>query len=210
VNGDDRRLREEIRAVADRFEAAAEAEGQVAARIDARLHRTHFPAALLGAMALIVIVAIGLRGTLPAPDTGAHEMPTLVGIFRSLEPDAVGRCVAVRLYDTTSTDGRVALWVWSGANGCAARRSNLTTGPGSAEAVALPAAGGSPERSGIRIEGAPSVAELLASLMLVLDPAGPQGTADLVPGYWSLDEGAGPATIQLERVDELTVPYRPD
>jgi hypothetical protein len=210
VNGDDRRLREEIRAVADRFEAAAEAEGQVAQRIDARLHRTHFPAALLGGVALIVIVAIGLRGTLPGPDAGAPRMPTLVGIFRSLEPDAVGRCVAVRLYDTTSADGRVALWVWSGANGCAARRSNLTTGLGSAEAIALPAAGGSPERSGIRIDGAPSVAELLASLMLVLDPAGPRGSADRVSGYWSLDEVAGPATIQLERVDELTVPYRPD
>jgi hypothetical protein len=46
--------------------------------------------------------------------------------------------------------------------------------------------------------------------MLVLDPAGPRGSADRVSGYWSLDEVAGPATIQLERVDELTVPYRPD
>jgi len=211
VTDDDRQLRDEIRALADRFEADAEPEEQVTARIERRGQPWRAPAlGLVVVLAAVLAVGIGLRTLLPGTYSGGPLVETPVGLFRSQLPGSDGKCVAIRLYDTTSTDRRVALWVWTGADGCAARRSNLTMGEGTISRILLPARPEVRERPGIRVEASPDAAEPLAGLVLLLDPTDSGGGADRLSGYWTMEEVTGSATLILERVEELNVPYQPE
>jgi hypothetical protein len=207
VTDDDRQLRDEIRALADRFEADAEPEEQVTARIERRGQPWLAPAVgLVTVLAVVLVIGIGLRPLLPGYIS--DEPPaTPVGLYRSQLPDANGQCVAIRLYDTTSTDKRVALWVWAGTDGCAARRSNLTMGEGTISGVQLPRGDG-PDRSAVWVEASPDAVEPLAGLVFVIDAA--EASGQDLPGYWSLDEVTGTPTLILERVEELSVPYQPE
>lgn len=207
-----RSLAEDVRTLADGFEAAADAEEVVVSRVRTRLARPSVGAfAVVGAAAVLLLGALVLRSSISPPNTAAPVMPELVGIFRSVEPDEDGRCVAVRLYDTTPQDGRTALWAWTGTDGCQVRVSNLTAGTGTAMALALPASGEHPSRDGIGVAAAADVAAPLNGLSLVLDPeAGRAGepNAEMISAFWSTDDLGGRHTLQLVEVDELHVPYR--
>ncbi len=204
-------LPEDLRALADRLEATADAEERVVARVHARLGRPALSTPVVVAVAAAVVLgAIGLRSILPPPDAGTPTLPQLVGIFRSVEAVDGDRCVAVRLYDTTPADGRVAIWTWTAQDGCDARSSNLATSQGRAEAVSLPAAQGRAPHAGILVETPAGVASPLAGLTLILDPLAASPSAGSVPGYRSLAEAGGGHTLELREVQELDVPYRPE
>lgn len=203
-------LRDDLRRLADGFEATAAPEATVTGRIDGRLRSRRAMVPALAALAAVVAIALGVvvQGLLTSPNAAVPVMPDTVGLFRTTERDQAGTCFAVRLYDTTAEDGRVALWAWTGVDGCAARKSNLFAGRGTAGALALPAGVRHASRAGIRVTV--STADgLLEGLDLVLDPLASDGR-DVVPGFRSIDELGGAHTVQLTRIDSLDVPYRPE
>lgn len=209
MTDDDSQLREQIRALADRFEAEADPPERVAARLGKRSQPSRLPSpALLIVVGTVIIVAsVGLRALLPGTFGGAQAVLP-VGLFASELPDADGECVAIRVYDTTQRDQRIAFWRWAGTvdDGCAARRSNLFMGEAVISEVTLPARTGTTERSGFRVDDPDARPRALPAV--VLDPSYASGN-DLA-GYWSLAEIVGEPTLTLERIEELTVPYRPE
>jgi hypothetical protein len=215
VSDDDRRLREDIRALADQFEAGAQPEERVTARLSQRSQASWLPSPLmLVAVATVVIVAgIGLRTLLPAGFGDGQQIPQFdlpVGLFRSVEPNHDGECVAMQVYDTTGSDGQVALWIWTAtsAHGCGARRSNLLMGPADVLSTVLPAGGGLAERPGKTVLG--DSVRAGEEPFLIMDPLGSTAGGSTIPGYWSWDDAAGEPTLLMERIEQLTVPYRPD
>jgi hypothetical protein len=203
MTSDDPQLREAVRAIADRAEANAAPPEAMAARIEARLQRQVPALGLVALVAVALLLAVGLRLVLASPDTGGGT-PTLDGIYRSAEPREDGTCVAVRFYDTTPSDGRVALWSWTAAapSTCRARSSNLFTAVGSAQATELPDGG-----AGWRLQAAPGTSSPLADVTLVVDAS---AARDQLSGYWSPQEmGGGEPTLRLDSVDVLDVPYQP-
>jgi hypothetical protein len=210
---DDDRLREEIRALADRFEAGAEPEERVAARLSTRTQASRLPSAgLLAAVGVVIILAtVGLPALLP--DNFGREEPILpVGVFRSADPDTDGECVAIRVYDTTRDDGRLAFWRWAGIDrdGCAARTSNLFMGEVRIAVVTLPARTGVAERSGFRVDAVDPSLPPSRTLVMVLDPLASDPAGNSIAGWWDLPATAGAPAFSLERVEELVVPYRPE
>ena len=210
---DDDRLREEIRALADRFEAEADPEERVAARLSQRSHSLRLPSLALLAVfgAVIIVASVGVRSLLPGT-FGGGEPVLPVGIFRSAEPNEDGECVALRVYDTTRNDRRMAFWRWAGtdADGCVARTSNLFMGEVSIGVVTLPARPGFAERPGFRVDAVdPSLSPRAPTLLMVLDPLDSDSGGETLVGWWKLPGSGTTPTFTLERVEELVVPYRP-
>jgi len=202
----DPELQDSLRELADAFERAAPAEEQVTARLEARV-RAGNRRRVLGTMALaaavVAAIAIGVRAINQQPVGSPMPMPDLVGVFVTAQPDQQGRCYAVRLYDTTPQDRRVALWTWTGASGCSGRSDNLSSGLGQAQGVKLP------DGAGVLVDAAPTTPVPLAGVELVLD-AGSDGKG-LVVAYPSVDAAASGVQGQpMEQVQELDVTYRPN
>ena len=200
---DERRLRDAIGALADHYEATALDEQQVVAELERSLKRR--PAARLAltviAAAVLTLAALGLPALLGQPRVGAPSFPPVAGIFVTQTPDAAGRCFAVRIYDTTARDGRVALWTWEGADGCARRASSLLLSVGSASAVAIG------DEDGILVQAAQSASDGLAgfSRVLVLAPDG-----ESLRGHPTrADAEAERSGTTWSGVPQLDIPYRP-
>ena len=210
---DDDRLREEIRALADRFEAGAEPEERVAARLSQRSQSPRLPSPALLAVfgAAIIVAAVGLRSLLPGTFGGGEPVLPL-GVFRSAVPDHDGECVAIRVHDTTRTDRRMAFWRWAGtdADGCDARTSNLFMGEVSIAVVTLPSRTGFAERPGFRVDAVDPGLSPRQTLVMVLDPLASDAGGDALAGWWTLQGTRSPPTLTLQRVEELVVPYRPE
>jgi hypothetical protein len=202
------RLSDDLRRLADTYEAAALPGEVVVARLRGRMRtgRTMAAAGAVAAGIAVLTAVVVLRVLLPGPNAGAPVLPPTVGIFQTIAPDGSGRCLAVRLYDTTAVDGRVALWAWTGAGGCATRTSNLVVGTGTASAIALPAAMGLTARAGIQVTFPTGVAAPLAGAELVLDPLA-SSTDTAMSGFRSLADVGGPHTLELTRVASVVVPY---
>jgi hypothetical protein len=201
---DDLELERSIRALADAFERGASPEEAVVADIQGRLRAGGRRLALgaVGVAVVVVAAAIGLRALIQAPVGGPVAMPEIAGLFVTQSPDADGRCYAVRLYDTTPTDGRVSLWTWAGVSGCAARSDNLATGVGRAAGVGLPS------DVGVAIDAAEGAPSALEGVHLVLRPdATPDGPLRAFPSVEAA--AAGEDGIRMESVDTLEIPYRP-
>lgn len=198
----DRELQRSVRDLADAYEAQADPAEQVAATLEARLRRAG-AVQVLGTVVLAVVVVaavvIGVRAlTLPSVG-GPAEVPPLTGLFAAQEPDADGRCHAVRLYDSTPTDGRVAVWGWTAGTSCAERTDNLSTSLGRASGVLLPSG------PGIAIEVAEGAPAVLEGLRLVIDPGAP------VLAFPSVDAAtSGAGGIRMVATQELDITYRPE
>ncbi len=201
-------LQRSIHQLADAYERSAVPEDVALRRLEQQLAsgaRVRLVVTIALAAAVVLAVAIGLRAVMAPAVGGPAEIPPLSGVFVTAEPDDAGSCYAVRLYDTTPRDGRVALWAWSGTagGGCGERRDNLSAGLGRAAGVQL----GS--RAGISIQATDRAPPPLDALEWVLDA----GTAesDSVRAYRSAQAAVdGDGGMTLERVAELNVPYRPD
>lgn len=194
-------LERAVHDLADAYEAQAEPEERVAAELRGRLGRAA-TRQVLGTVALtvamIAAVAVGVRITTAPEVGGPAPMPSLIGLFVTQSPDADGHCHAVRLYDTTAADGRVALWAWSAGGSCAERTDNLSTGLGRASGVLLPSG------PGITVKAEAGVPSVLESLELVIEPGGP------VTAYPSVQAAVdGNHGIPLQAVEELEITYRP-
>lgn len=202
----DPELQHSLHELADAFERAAPAEEQVTAHLEARVragNRRRVLGTVALAAAVVAVVAIGVRATNQQPVGGPMPMPELVGVFVTTEPDGEGRCYAVRLYDTTPQDGRVALWTWTGVSDCSERSDNLISGLGQADGVRLP------DGAGVVIEAALSTPAPLAGAQLVLD-AGSDGSGPVV-AYPSVDDAvSGEQGQPMDEVQELDIPYRPN
>ena len=203
---DDEQLQRSIRDLADGFERGRVPEERVTQTLEARLRQRSIGALVsAAALGVIVLVAavVGIR-LLTAPSVGAPvEMPALVGLFATQATDEDGRCYAVRLYDTTPTDGRVALWTWTGSQGCAARVDNISMGAGRAEGVLLPSG------RGILIRAADTAPAPLGQLELVLDP-GDQINGGVLRAFQSVQAAAtGSDGIVMNPLDEINIPYQP-
>lgn len=209
--GDD--LGEAIRGLADTFEVAAAPEDQFVAVLERRLHGPGV-GGVLGILALVLLAVvgafIGARLLGPSPQVGGPaEMPPLQGIYVTREPDPDGGCFAVRFYETTRADGRVALSSWTGSDACAARTDNLVTVAGRADGVVLPAAPGVGAGAGIRLEAVEDAPLPLRELELVIDPRRADGDGQVL-GFPSVDAASQRELgIIMEPVAELDVPYRP-
>jgi hypothetical protein len=203
---DDEQLQRSIRDLADGFERGRVPEERVTQTLEARLRQRSIGALVsAAALGVIVLVAavVGVR-LLTAPSVGTPAaMPALVGLFVTQEADEAGRCYAVRLYDTTPTDGRVALWTWTGSQGCAARVDNISMGAGRADGVLLPSG------RGILIRAADTAPAPLGQLELVLDP-GEQINGGMLRAFQSVEAAAtGSDGIVMNPLDEIDIPYRP-
>jgi len=200
---DDQELERSIHALADAFEADALPEERVVGTLEARLRRRRTGLMLSTAalaVAVVAAIAIGARGLSQPAVGGPAAMPDLVGLFVSEAPDRQGRCYAVRLYDTTAADGRVALWTWTGGVSCAVRTDGLSTGLGRAEGVRL-ASG-----PGIAVEAAAGVRPALEGLRLFIDGTPAQdGSLRAFPTV----ETPGAEVIPMQPAEELRVPYQP-
>lgn len=198
---DDPRLRSSLRQLADRFASAAPGEDQVLARLEQRLRRRQVASLLftVAAAVLVVIAVLGLPSLLGQRNVASPSFPPVSGVFVTQRPDDAGRCYAVRLYETTPRDGRVALWTWEGPAGCGTRSGSLLLGTGAATAVA---AGSS---TGIRLESGTDARGGLAGFSRVVIPSG-----ESLEGYPNADEAAARrAGIPWRRVEALDVPYQP-
>ena len=203
---DDEQLQRSIRDLADGFERGRVPEERVTQTLQARLRQRSIGALVsTAALGMIVLVAavVGVR-VLTVPSLGTPvEMPPLVGLFVTQAADEAGRCYAVRLYDTTPTDGRVALWTWTGSQGCAARVDNISMGTGRAEGVLLPSG------RGILIRAADTAPAPLGQLELVLDP-GDQINGGMLRAFLSVQAAAtGSDGIVMNPLEEIDIPYRP-
>lgn len=209
----DRELRSSIRDLADAFERDATAEADVTAGLEARLRRLG-TAQVLGTvglgLAVVLAVAAGLQLLTQPRVGGPAPMPPLVGIFVTRQPDDAGRCHAVRMYDTTADDGRVALWSWTGRSGCAARTDNLAQGAAAATGVQLPAAAGVPSGAGVLIEAGQEVPSVLEGTVLVLDPRRQAAGGSLLVFPSVQAASAADVGMQMAQVEELEVPYEPE
>lgn len=202
-------LRDDVRRVADAFEAAAPAQAAVVDRLHgrARARRALIPGIAVLAVVAAVLVGVVVRELVTTPNAGAPVMPDAPGLFRSIEPDATGRCFAVLVYDTTRDDGRVALWAWIKADDCSARSTNLYMAVGRATAVGLPANGSTAARSGIDVVAGPDAEGPLGGLAFVLDPLA-STQPERMPAFHALDEVAGQPTLELVRMESIDIPYR--
>lgn len=195
----DHQLEHDVHELADAFERTAEPEEVVVASLERRMAASG-QRRLLGTMALAVAVvaavAIGVNALRQTELGGPVPVPDVVGLYVTTAPDATGQCHAVRLYDTTPADGRVAVWAWTGNADCSERSDNLSTGVGRAEGVRL-ASG-----AGIVVGTAD------ASSPLVLEPGGGEGP---MRAYASVQAAiAGNDGIPMQAVEELDITYRPN
>lgn len=198
---DERGLRESVGQLADHYEATAPDEAHVVARIEQRLARRRFSRVLLtiAAGVIVALAALGLPNLLSERRVGTPSFPAVSGIFVTSQPDASGRCYALRIYDTTPRDGRVALWTWEGPDGCATRTSGLLLGAGSAMAVAVG------QEDAIRVDAAPEASGGLAAFSRILLPD--EGRLD---GYATLSDAEASRSSTAWRASaKLDVPYQP-
>ncbi len=202
---DDLEIRRSIHELGDAFERQAASEEAAVARLEGRL-RTRSRRSVVGTVALAVVfvaaIVVGVNA-LEGPQVGGPAaIPPVAGIFVTTEPDESGSCHAIRLYGTTAEDGRVALWTWSGAPDCTARRSDLFTGVGRAVGVRLPTG------AGIRVRAAEDAPAPLDGLELVLEVGGEgEPSVRAFASVQAVVDGVG--GIGLTEVEELEIPYRP-
>jgi hypothetical protein len=202
---DDLEFQRSIHELADAFEHRAMPEEAILARLEAGLG-TRARRNVLGTVALaVVVLAAAVLGVRALEQSGLGEpapMPQLSGVFVTTEPDADGRCHAVRLYDTTPVDGRASLWTWTGTPDCSERTSNLSAGLGRADGVRLPAG------AGIRVRVSEDAPASLDGLQLVLEIG--EGPEASVRAFGSVaDATEGIRGISMRQVEELDIPYRP-
>ena len=202
----DNHLERDIHGLADAFERTAAPEEAVVAELERRM-AVSGRRRLLGTMALalaaVAVIAVGVNVLRQPALGGPAPLPEVVGLYVTTAPGAAGQCHAVRLYDTTPADGRVAIWSWTGRADCSERSDNLLTGVGRAEGVRL-ASG-----SGIAVSTAADAPSRLADLVLVLDPGG--GSEVPMRAYPSLEAAlAGDDGIPMQAVEELNITYRPN
>lgn len=200
---EDRDLERGLHGLADAFAADALPEDRVVDVLETRLHRrrTGLTLGAVGlAVAVVAGVGLGVRALSQPAVGGPAAMPELVGLFVTEQPSAGGRCYALRLYDSTPADGRVALWAWTAGSSCRERSSNLSTGIGTAGGVQLPSG------PGIAVEATSGTAPELEGLWLFVDPtlAG-DGSVQAFPSIQAPDTEA----IRLRPVEEVSIPYRP-
>ena len=211
MDRDDRELRQGLRHLADAIEARALDDTHAAAAVARRLRRGTRARGLAVAFAAVVLVAVSLAGyrafTAPVGEP-AVEIPDLVGVFVSDQPGADGRCFAVRLYPTTVEDGRVAMWSWTGLDGCSARSDALATAVGTARGVRLPATGAMGTRAGVLVEAQADARPPMAGVGRVLDP-GDDLESGTILAFPTLDDASrGTNGILLHAVERLDVPFR--
>lgn len=205
-------LERRVQQVADEFEASAAPEARVVARLERRLQRGRAVRVMATAAAAVALTigGLGIRATLTGPPAGEATMPEVVGVFVSGAPDDDGRCFGLRLYETTSTDSRVALWSWAGQDGCAGRLDRLASGVGWADAVQLSADTRRPARVGIAVRADLASPAELTGFAVVLDQV-TDGQPDRLVAYPSASDAASDsAGVTWHRVERLDIPYRPD
>lgn len=198
----DHQLEHDIHELADAFERAAVPEEVVVASLERRMAASG-QRRLLGTMALAVAVvaavAIGVNALRQTELGGPVPVPDVVGLYVTTAPDAVGQCHAVRLYDTTPADGRVAVWAWTGNADCSERSDNLSTGVGHADGVRLQSG------AGIAVSTDTGASEP----MLVLEPGG-VGDGPM-RAYASVQAAIeGKDGILMRQVEQLDITYRPN
>lgn len=202
----DHQLEHDIHELADAFERTAAPDEVVVAELERRV-AVSGRRRLLGTMALAVAVvaaaAIGVNAVRQPALGGPAPLPDVVGLYVTTAPDAAGQCHAVRLYDTTAADGRVAVWSWTGNADCSERSDNLSTGVGRAEGIRL-ASG-----AGIAVSAPPDASPPPSDLVRVLDPGG--GGESSMHVYASVQAAlAGEDGIRMQAVGELDITYRPN
>ncbi len=203
----DDQFEHEIHDLADAITRTAASEEVVTAELERRLAASG-RRRLVGTMALALVVvaavAVGVNALRQPQLGGPASLPGVTGVYVTAAPDADGQCHAVRLYDTTPTDGRVAIWAWTGNADCSERSDNLSTGLGHAEGVRLATGAGIAVYAVADPEASPNPADLV----LVLDPGG--GEASML-AYPSVQAAiAGDDGIPMRLVAELDVTYRPN
>jgi hypothetical protein len=202
---DDRELQQSLQGLADLFERQAVSEEAVSAQLERQLAgttRRRMAGAIALGVTVVAVLALGLRALNQPAVGGPAPMPEVTGIFVTTEPDPQGSCYAVRLYDTTSDDGRVALWTWAAGSDCTERTGSISTGIGRAEGVRLLSGGG------ILIRAAADIAPPLSGLELVLDVAG--GADGSIQAFTSLEAAAnGQGGMRMTPTERLIIPLRP-
>jgi hypothetical protein len=204
----DHQLEHEIHDLADALTSSAASEEVVTAELERRL-AVSGRRRLLGTMALALVVvaavAVGVTALGQPQLGGPAPLPEVAGVYVTDAPDAAGQCRAVRLYDTTPADGRVAIWAWTGNADCSERSDNLSTGLGHAEGVRLASGAG----VAVYAVGEAGASPRPSDLVLVLDPGG-EGGASMV-AYPSVQAAvAGDDGIPVRLVAELDITYRPN
>ena len=202
----DNHLERDIHELADAFERTAAPDEVVVAELERRMAGSG-RRRLLGTMALAVVavaaVAVGVNALRQPALGGPAPLPEVVGLYVTTAPDGDGQCHAIRLYDTTPADGRVAIWAWTGNADCSERSDNLSTGVGQAEGVRL-ASG-----PGIAVSASADASPPPSDAVLVLDLGG--GGETPMRAYASVQAAlAGEDGIPMQVVEELDITYRPN